>query len=82
MRKLGVKRSGAAIRPWRPGRVEYLRGETLVYLAAWDVHHANQFDRVEQTNGIIPFGQLIDQVIGVEPYCSAKTVYQVVDNSS
>jgi hypothetical protein len=39
----------------RPGRVEfdYLRGGTLAYLAAWDVHHANLFDRVEQTTGIV-----------------------------
>jgi hypothetical protein len=68
----------------RPGLVEfdYLRGGTLAYLAAWDVHHANLFDRVEQTTGIVPFGRLVDQVMTVEPYRSARTVYWVVDNGS
>jgi hypothetical protein len=63
--------------PGRPGLVEfdYLRGGTLAYLAAWDVHHANLFDRVEQTTGIAPFGRLIDQVMKTEPYRSARTVY-------
>jgi hypothetical protein len=70
--------------PGRPGLIEfeYLRGGTLAYLAAWDVHHANLFDRVEQTTGIIPFGRLVDQVMQVEPYRSARTVYWVVDNGS
>ena len=37
--------------------VGYERGGTLAYLAAWDVHHANLFDRVEQSTGIEePFG--------------------------
>ena len=70
--------------PGRPGMVEfeYLRGGTLAYLAAWDVHHANLFDRVEQTTGIVPFGRLVDQVMQIEPYRSARTVYWVVDNGS
>lgn len=70
--------------PGRPGLVEfeYLRGGTLAYLAAWDVHHANLFDRVEQTTGIVPFGRLVDQVMKVEPYRSARTVYWIVDNGS
>ena len=70
--------------PSRPGLVEfeYLRGRTLAYLAAWDVHHANLFDRVEQTTGIVPFGRLVDQVMKVEPYRSARTVYWIVDNGS
>jgi hypothetical protein len=46
------------------------------------VHHANLFDRVEQTTGIVPFGRLVDQVMTVEPYRSARTVYWVVDNGS
>jgi hypothetical protein len=74
------------IRRWRlgPGLVEfeYLRGGTLAYLAAWDVHHANLFDRIEQTTGIVPFGRLVDQVMNVEPYRSSRTVYWVVDNGS
>jgi hypothetical protein len=70
--------------PGRPGLVEfdYLRGGTLAYLAAWDVHHGNLFDRVEQTTGILPFGRLVDQVMNVEPYRSARTVYWIVDNAS
>jgi hypothetical protein len=52
------------------------------YLAAWDVHHANLFDRVEQTTGIVPFGRLVEQVMTVEPYKSARTVFWIVDNGS
>jgi hypothetical protein len=40
------------------------------------------FDRVEQTTGIVPFGRLVDQVMQIEPYRSARTVYWVVDNGS
>ena len=61
---------------------EYVRGGTLAYLAAWDVHHAKLFDRVEDTTGIVPFGRLVDQIMTVEPYRSAKTVYWIVDNGS
>ena len=70
--------------PGRPGLVEfdYLRGGTLAYLAAWDVHHAKLFDRVEQTTGIIPFGRLVEQVMNVEPYRSARRVFWIVDNGS
>ncbi len=46
------------------------------------MHHANLFDRIEQTTGIVPFGRLVDQVMQVEPYRSARTVYWVVDNGS
>ena len=43
--------------PGRPARVEfeYRRRGTLAYLAAWDVHHARLFDRVEAKTGIEPF---------------------------
>ena len=70
--------------PGRPGLVEfdYLRGGTLTYLAAWDVHHANLFDRVEQTTGIVPFGRLVDQVMTVDPHKSARRVFWIVDNGS
>ena len=89
MRRPSRKRSDVSIRPSRPApgapgllEFEYERGGTLAYLAAWDVHHANLFDRIEQTTGIIPFGRLVDQVMTVEPYRSARTVYRVVDNGS
>jgi hypothetical protein len=68
----------------RPARYEfeYERGGTLAYLAAWDVHHANLFDRIEPTTGIEPFGRLVEQVMSTEPYASAQTVYWIVDNGS
>jgi len=70
--------------PGRPTSVEfeYRRGGTLAYLAAWDVHHANLFGRVEEKTGIEPFGRLVEQVMTQEPYASAKTVYWIVDNGS
>jgi transposase len=61
---------------------EYDRGGALTYLAAWDVHHARLFGRVEPTTGIAPFGRLVKQVMTLEPYASAKRVFWVVDNGS
>jgi hypothetical protein len=49
------------------------------YLAAWDVHHANLFDRVEDTTGIEPLGRLVEQAMTSEPYKSARTVYWIVE---
>lgn len=73
--------------PAAPGRptlceFEYRRGGTLAYLAAWDAHHARLFDRVEEKTGIEPFGRLVAQVMGSEPYASARRVFWVVDNGS
>lgn len=73
--------------PAGPGRAalvefEYRRHGTLAYLAAWDVHHANLFDRVETKTGIEPFGRLVEQVMRSEPYASARTVFWVIDNGS
>ena len=89
MRRASCKRSAAATRPSAPGpgrpsryEFEYERGGTLAYLAAWDVHHANLFDRVEKKTGIEPFGRLVEQVMTTEPYASARTVYWIVDNGS
>jgi hypothetical protein len=84
LQALGREHATVPAGPGRPGLVEfeYLRGGTLAYLAAWDVHHANLFDRVEQTTGIVPFHRLVDQVMTVEPYRSARCVYWVVDNGS
>jgi len=84
LQALGRHHDTVAPGPGRPGLVEfdYLRGGTLAYLAAWDVHHANLFDRVEQTTGIVPFGRLVDQVMQAEPYKSARTVFWVLDNGS
>jgi DDE superfamily endonuclease len=61
---------------------EYDRGGSLAYLAAYDVHRACLFGRTEPTTGIEPFGRLVEQVMAVEPYASAKRVFWVVDNGS
>jgi len=84
LQALGRRHDTVPPGPGRPGLVEfdYLRGGTLAYLAAWDVHHARLFDRVEQTTGILPFARLVNQVMNVEPYASARRVFWIVDNGS
>ena len=49
LQALGRRHETSAPGPGRPSRYEfeYERGGTLAYLAAWDVHHANLFDRIE-----------------------------------
>jgi hypothetical protein len=74
-------------RPPAPGRVrrtefEYARHGTLAYLGAYDVHRARLMGQVAPTTGIVPFGQLVDQVMATEPYASAKRVFWIVDNGS
>ncbi len=61
---------------------EYDRGGALAYLAAYDVHQARVFGRCEPTTGIVPFGNLVEQVMTREPYASAHRVFWVVDNGS
>lgn len=70
--------------PGRPIRVEheYARAGTLAYLAAWDVHHARLFGRCEHKTGIAPFERLVAQVMGHQPYRSARHVFFVADNGS
>jgi transposase len=70
--------------PGRPPRVEveYRRGGTLAYLAAYDVHQATVFGRCERTTGMVPFTALVDQVMSTEPYRTARRVFWVVDNGS
>jgi hypothetical protein len=73
--------------PPGPGRAmrvehEYQRGGALAYLAAWDVRRAKLFGRCEPTTGIAPFGRLVDQVMRLEPYASARRVFWIVDNGS
>jgi transposase len=73
--------------PPQPGQTrrvefEYVRGGTLAYLAAYDVHHAQVFGRIAPKTGIAPFTQLVDQVMTSEPYASADRVFWVVDNGS
>lgn len=84
LQALGRRHATLPPRPGQAARVEfeYERNGTLAYLAGWDVHHANLFDRAEPKNGIAPFGRLVEQVMAVEPYASARTVYWIVDNGS
>ena len=84
LQALGRRHATVPPGPGRPALVEfeYRRGGTLAYLAAWDVHHANLFDRVEPKTGIEPFGRLVEQVMSTEPYASARRVFWIVDNGS
>jgi DDE superfamily endonuclease len=84
LQALGRRHPTTAPGPGRPSRVEfdYRRGGTLAYLGAWDVHHANLFGRVEPKTGIEPFGRLVSEVMGTEPYASARRVFWIVDNGS
>jgi hypothetical protein len=68
----------------RAVRVEhdYQRRGALAYLAAWDVHRGQVLGRCEDTTGIGPFARLVDQVMSIEPYASARRVFWVVDNGS
>lgn len=84
LQALGRRHPTLAPAPGRPSlcEFEYRRGGTLAYLAAWDVHHANLFGRVERKTGIEPFGRLVEQVMTTEPYASASRVFWIVDNGS
>jgi transposase len=68
----------------KPMRVEheYVRGGTLAYLAAYDVHRARVTGRCESTTGIVPFTALVDQVMNLQPYASARRVFWIVDNGA
>jgi hypothetical protein len=61
---------------------EYQRGGALAYLAAWDVRRGGAIGRCAATTGIVPFGQLVDQVMAQEPYRRAPRVFWIVDNGS
>jgi len=63
-------------------RVELERGSALQHLAPSDVHRAKVFGRYEASTGIEPFGRLVEQVMSVEPYASARRVFWIVDNGS
>lgn len=43
------------------------RGGALAYLAAYDVHHAKVFGCCEPKTGIVPFMNLVNQVMITEP---------------
>jgi hypothetical protein len=46
---------------------EYDRGGALAYLAAYDVHQAKVFGRCEPKTGIVPFMNLVTQIMSTEP---------------
>ena len=58
--------------PGRTRRVEfeYRRGGTLAYLAALDVHHARVIGTIADTTGIVPFAELVTQVMTCLLYTS------------
>jgi transposase len=70
--------------PHQAARVEheYERQGAVQYLAAWDVHRAVVFGRCEPKTGKAAFGRLVDQVMDLEPYRSARRVFWIVDNGS
>src|SRR5262249_58214216 len=58
--------------PGRPTRVEpeYRRGGAWQYLAAWEGRRGYVTGRCEAKTGLAPFGRLVEQVLGQEPYRS------------
>ena len=77
-----TSRRGA--RPKQPLRVEndYERRGAVAYVAGWDVGRAKIFGRCEPTTGIAPFARFMAEVMGQEPYRSARRVFWIVDNGS
>jgi transposase len=61
---------------------EYKRGGTLAYMGAYDVHNARLVGTVADKTGIVPFMELAERVMTLEPYASARRVFWVVDNGS
>jgi hypothetical protein len=70
--------------PRRPTKAEneYFREGAWVYLATWDVHRAKVFGRWESQNGIAPVARLVAEVMGQEPYKSARRLFWIMDNRS
>lgn len=70
--------------PLEPRRqeFEYQPGGTPAYFAALDVHLGQVIGRCAPKTGIEPFGELVTQVMSVEPYASTRRVSWVVDNGS
>jgi hypothetical protein len=51
-------------------------------MGAYDVHAARLIGMVAPKTGIVPFMELVERVMTLEPYRSARHVYWVVDNGS
>jgi hypothetical protein len=78
------RRSVTPPAPGRAGRVEsdYQRRGALQYLCAWDVRRGLPWGRCEPRTGIAAFERLVDQVMAMKPYASARRVFWIVDNGS
>jgi len=70
--------------PGRPARVEheYVRHGALALLAGLDVHTGKVFASTPKTTGIVPFMDLVGQVMARPEYKNAPRVFVVVDNGS
>lgn len=70
--------------PGRPVRVEheYVRHGALALLAGLDVHTGRVFASTPATTGIVPFMNLVAQVMARPEYKNAPRVFVVVDNGS
>jgi transposase len=68
----------------RPARVEheYVRHGALALLAALDVHTGKVFAATSATTGIVPFMDLMSQVMKRPEYKEAPRVFVIVDNGS
>ena len=81
-RKHATLPAGPAIKRGQRVEHEYERKGALCYLAAWDARRAKMFDRCAPKDGIVPFDQLIEQFMSIEPYSKAQRVFVIVDNGS
>jgi transposase len=54
----------------------------VAYLAAYDVRRGQVLGSCAPKTGIAPFMALVEQVMTIQPYASAKRVFWVVDNGS
>lgn len=70
--------------PGRPARVEheYVRHGALALLAGLDVHTGEVFASTPKTTGIVPFMDLVAQVMARPQYQDAPRVFVIVDNGS
>lgn len=73
--------------PPGPGRAmrvehEYRRHGVCAYLAAWDVHRARLFGRVEDRISIVAFDALVASVMEQEPYRTASRVFWILDGGT
>jgi transposase len=70
--------------PGRPARVEheYVRHGALALLAGLDIHTGEVFASTPGTTGIVPFMDLVAQVMARPEYRDAPRVFVVVDNGS